>query len=37
MKSDEEMPSVVRNGAQDEGQSGPNPDVVAESLPLLTP
>ncbi|GJZ32043.1 hypothetical protein Tco_0577479 [Tanacetum coccineum] len=34
---DEEMPSVVRSGAQDEGQAGPNPDDVAESLPLPTP
>ncbi|GJR19115.1 retrovirus-related pol polyprotein from transposon TNT 1-94 [Tanacetum coccineum] len=45
-KSDEEMPSVVRSGAQDEGQAGPdpgtldegqagsNPDDVAESQPL---
>ncbi|GJU46974.1 hypothetical protein Tco_1204240 [Tanacetum coccineum] len=43
------MPSVVRSGAQDEGQAGsdpgtrdegqarPNPDDVAESLPLPTP
>ncbi|GJW89854.1 retrovirus-related pol polyprotein from transposon TNT 1-94, partial [Tanacetum coccineum] len=36
-KSDDEMPSVVRSGAQDEGQAGPNPDDVAESLPLPTP
>ncbi|GKF94465.1 hypothetical protein Tco_0284165, partial [Tanacetum coccineum] len=48
-KSDEEMPSVVRSGAQDEGQAGPipgtlnegqarpNPDDVAESQPLPTP
>ncbi|GJT70583.1 hypothetical protein Tco_1029869 [Tanacetum coccineum] len=48
-ESDEEMPSVVRSGAQDEGQAGsdpgtrdegqagPNPDDVAESLPLPTP
>ncbi|GJY36823.1 hypothetical protein Tco_0422201, partial [Tanacetum coccineum] len=36
-KSDEEMPSVIRSGAQDEGQAGPNPDDVAESLPLPTP
>ncbi|GJS33562.1 retrovirus-related pol polyprotein from transposon TNT 1-94 [Tanacetum coccineum] len=48
-ESDEEMPSVVRNGAQDEGQAGsdpgtrdegqagPNPDDVAESLLLPTP
>ncbi|GJX07564.1 hypothetical protein Tco_0195496 [Tanacetum coccineum] len=47
--SDEEMPSVVRSGAQDEGQAGPdpgkldegqagpNPDDVAESQPLPTP
>ncbi|GKF52079.1 hypothetical protein Tco_0148546 [Tanacetum coccineum] len=43
------MPSVVRSGAQDEGQAGPdpgkldegqvgpNPDAVAESQPLPTP
>ncbi|GKB67479.1 hypothetical protein Tco_0928891 [Tanacetum coccineum] len=49
MESDEEMPSVVRSGAQDEGQAGSdpgtldegqagsNPDDVAESLPLPTP
>ncbi|GKF13977.1 hypothetical protein Tco_0055439 [Tanacetum coccineum] len=49
MESDEEMPSVVRSGAQDEGhagpdpgkldegQAGPNPDDVAESQPLPTP
>ncbi|GJV39439.1 hypothetical protein Tco_1417879 [Tanacetum coccineum] len=48
-ESDEEMPSVVRSGAQDEGQAGPdpgkldesqagpNPDGVAESQPLPTP
>ncbi|GJU58986.1 hypothetical protein Tco_1236752 [Tanacetum coccineum] len=48
-ESDEEMPSVVRNRAQDEGQAGsdpgtrdegqdgPNPDDVVESLPLPTP
>ncbi|GJV91826.1 hypothetical protein Tco_1539639 [Tanacetum coccineum] len=48
-ESDEEMPSVVRSGAQDEGQAGsdpgtrdegqagPNPDDVAESLPSPTP
>ncbi|GJV03034.1 hypothetical protein Tco_1336603, partial [Tanacetum coccineum] len=48
-KSDEEMPSVIRSGAQDEGQAGPdpgkldegqagpNPDDVAESQPLPTP
>ncbi|GJU93115.1 hypothetical protein Tco_1317871 [Tanacetum coccineum] len=48
-ESDEEMPSVVRSGAQDEGQAGPdpgkldegqagpNPDDVAESQPLPTP
>ncbi|GKC98996.1 hypothetical protein Tco_1169271, partial [Tanacetum coccineum] len=48
-ESDEEMPSVVRSGAQDEGQAGSdpgildegqagsNPDDVAESLPLPTP
>ncbi|GJV69871.1 hypothetical protein Tco_1485380, partial [Tanacetum coccineum] len=48
-ESDEEMPSVGRSGAQDEGQArsdpgtrdegqaGPNPDDVAESLPLPTP
>ncbi|GJR99686.1 hypothetical protein Tco_0316195 [Tanacetum coccineum] len=48
-ESDEEIPSVVRSGAQDEGQAGsdpgtrdegqagPNPDVVAESQPLPTP
>ncbi|GJV23060.1 hypothetical protein Tco_1375755 [Tanacetum coccineum] len=35
-ESDEEMPSVVRSGAQDEGQAGPNPDDVAESQPLPT-
>ncbi|GKB87349.1 hypothetical protein Tco_0959621 [Tanacetum coccineum] len=47
--SDEEMPSVIRSGAQDEGQAGPdpgkldegqarpNPDDVAESQPLPTP
>ncbi|GJW80414.1 hypothetical protein Tco_0144389 [Tanacetum coccineum] len=29
--------AVVRSGAQDEGQAGPNPDDVAESLPLPTP
>ncbi|GJY18695.1 hypothetical protein Tco_0390186, partial [Tanacetum coccineum] len=45
-ESDDEMPSVVRSGAQDEGQAGPdpgkldegqagpNPDDVAESQPL---
>ncbi|GJR49427.1 hypothetical protein Tco_1399948 [Tanacetum coccineum] len=49
IESDEEMPSVVRSGAQDEGQAGPdpgtldegqagpNPDDVAESQPLPTP
>ncbi|GKA57092.1 hypothetical protein Tco_0756280, partial [Tanacetum coccineum] len=36
-ESDEEMPSVVRSGAQDESQAGPNPDDVAESQPLPTP
>ncbi|GJS46278.1 hypothetical protein Tco_0596399 [Tanacetum coccineum] len=48
-ESDEEIPSVVRSGAQDEGQAGsdpgtrdegqarPNPDDVVESLPLPTP
>ncbi|GKF30203.1 hypothetical protein Tco_0096545, partial [Tanacetum coccineum] len=48
-ESDEEMPSVVRSGAQDEGlarpdpgkldegQDGPNPDDVADSQPLPTP
>ncbi|GJY43206.1 hypothetical protein Tco_0431419 [Tanacetum coccineum] len=48
-ESDEEMPSVVRSVAQDEGQAGPdpgkldegqagpNPDDVAESQPLPTP
>ncbi|GJT38940.1 hypothetical protein Tco_0938805 [Tanacetum coccineum] len=36
-ESDEEMPSVVRSGAQDEGQAGPNPDDVADSQPLPTP
>ncbi|GJV14217.1 hypothetical protein Tco_1359540 [Tanacetum coccineum] len=48
-ESDEEMPSVVRSRAQDEGQAGldpgkldegqagPNPDDVAESQPLPTP
>ncbi|GKF00051.1 hypothetical protein Tco_0023401, partial [Tanacetum coccineum] len=48
-ESDEEMPSVVRSGAQDEGQAGPdpgkldegqagpNPDDVVESQPLPTP
>ncbi|GKA47093.1 hypothetical protein Tco_0739976, partial [Tanacetum coccineum] len=48
-ESGEEMPSVVRSGAQDEGQAGPdpgkldegqagpNPDDVAESQPLPTP
>ncbi|GKB96897.1 hypothetical protein Tco_0983034 [Tanacetum coccineum] len=48
-ESDEEMPSVVRSGAQNEGQAGPdpgtlnegqagpNPDDVAESQPLPTP
>ncbi|GJQ97303.1 hypothetical protein Tco_0008442 [Tanacetum coccineum] len=48
-ESDEEMPSVIRSGAQDEGQAGPdpgtldegqagpNPDDVTESLPLPTP
>ncbi|GJV70995.1 hypothetical protein Tco_1490990 [Tanacetum coccineum] len=36
-ESDEEMPSVVRSGAQDEGQARPNPDDVAESQPLPTP
>ncbi|GKC54326.1 hypothetical protein Tco_1077071 [Tanacetum coccineum] len=47
-ESDEEMPSVVRSGAQDEGQAGPdpgtldeghagpNPDDVVESQPLPT-
>ncbi|GKD13818.1 hypothetical protein Tco_1198225, partial [Tanacetum coccineum] len=47
-ESDEEMPSVVRSGAQDEGQArsdpgtqdegqaGLNPDDVAESLPSPT-
>ncbi|GJU28152.1 E-beta-farnesene synthase [Tanacetum coccineum] len=49
MESDEEMASVVRSVAQDEGQAGPdpgkldegqtrlNPDDVAESQPLPTP
>ncbi|GJV56954.1 hypothetical protein Tco_1457959 [Tanacetum coccineum] len=49
IESDEEMPSVVRSGAQDEvqagsdhgardeGQAGPNLDDVAESLPSPTP
>ncbi|GKE88682.1 hypothetical protein Tco_1566157, partial [Tanacetum coccineum] len=48
-ESDKEMPSVVRSGAQDEGQAGPNPGTldegqagpnpndVAESQPLPTP
>ncbi|GJR49417.1 hypothetical protein Tco_1399938 [Tanacetum coccineum] len=48
-ESDEEMPSVVRSGAQDQGQAGPdpgtldkgqagpNPDDVAESQLLPTP
>ncbi|GJX38229.1 hypothetical protein Tco_0251532 [Tanacetum coccineum] len=36
-ESDEDMPSVVRSGTQDEGQAGPNPDDVAESQPLPTP
>ncbi|GKC21834.1 retrovirus-related pol polyprotein from transposon TNT 1-94, partial [Tanacetum coccineum] len=36
-ESDEEMPLVVRSGAQDEGQAGPDPDDVAESQPLPTP
>ncbi|GJT38409.1 hypothetical protein Tco_0938274 [Tanacetum coccineum] len=48
-ESDEEIPSVVRSGAQDEGQAGPdpgkldegqagpNPNDVAESQPLPTP
>ncbi|GJW43619.1 hypothetical protein Tco_0072418 [Tanacetum coccineum] len=48
-ESDEERPSVVRSGAQDEGQAGAdpgtldegqaglNPDDVAESLPSPTP
>ncbi|GKG54744.1 hypothetical protein Tco_0560399, partial [Tanacetum coccineum] len=48
-ESDDEMPSVVRSGAQDEGHAGsdpgtldegqarPNPNDVAESLPLPTP
>ncbi|GKE96205.1 hypothetical protein Tco_1581060, partial [Tanacetum coccineum] len=48
-ESDEEMPSMVRSGAQDEGQdgpdhgkldqgqAGPNPDDVAESQPLPIP
>ncbi|GJT92136.1 hypothetical protein Tco_1080981 [Tanacetum coccineum] len=48
-ESDEEMPSVVRSGAQNEGQAGPdlgkldedqdgpNPDDVAKSQPLPTP
>ncbi|GJZ17951.1 hypothetical protein Tco_0554074 [Tanacetum coccineum] len=48
-ESDGEMPSVVRSGAQDEGQAGPdpgtldegqagpNPDDVVESQPLPTP
>ncbi|GJY31479.1 hypothetical protein Tco_0414974 [Tanacetum coccineum] len=36
-ESDEEMPSVVRSGAQDEGQARPNPDNVVESQPLPTP
>ncbi|GJS42947.1 hypothetical protein Tco_0567990 [Tanacetum coccineum] len=48
-ESDEEMPSVVRSGAQDEGQAGPdpgtldegqagpNPDDVTEYQPLPTP
>ncbi|GJW94840.1 hypothetical protein Tco_0174512 [Tanacetum coccineum] len=48
-ESDDEMPSVVRSGARDEGQAGPdpgkldegqagpNPDDVAESQPLPTP
>ncbi|GKA95570.1 hypothetical protein Tco_0817608, partial [Tanacetum coccineum] len=49
MESDEEMPSVIRSEAQDEGQAGtdpgkldegqagPNPDDVDESQPLSTP
>ncbi|GJR41466.1 hypothetical protein Tco_1217150 [Tanacetum coccineum] len=48
-ESDEEVPPVVRSGAQDKGQAGPdlgnqdegqarsNPDNVAESQPLPTP
>ncbi|GJR06036.1 retrovirus-related pol polyprotein from transposon TNT 1-94 [Tanacetum coccineum] len=48
-ESDEEMPSVVRSGTQDEGQArpdpgkldegqaGPNPDDFAESQPLPNP
>ncbi|GKF42387.1 hypothetical protein Tco_0125729, partial [Tanacetum coccineum] len=29
-ESDEEMPSVVKSGAQDEGQAGPNPNDVVD-------
>ncbi|GJZ82428.1 hypothetical protein Tco_0647601 [Tanacetum coccineum] len=29
-KSDEEMPSVIRSGAQDEGQAGPDPGTLDE-------
>ncbi|GJR28832.1 hypothetical protein Tco_1105064 [Tanacetum coccineum] len=38
-ESDEEMPSVVRSGAQDEGQAGPDPgklDEGADQIPSTT-
>ncbi|GKB64771.1 hypothetical protein Tco_0920957, partial [Tanacetum coccineum] len=39
-ESDEEMPSVVRSGAQDEGQAGPDPgklDEGADQIPVIQP
>nr|GFB38719.1 hypothetical protein [Tanacetum cinerariifolium] len=37
MKSDEEVPLVVKIGAQDEGQAGPNPGVQIEGQAGLNP
>ncbi|GKE81905.1 hypothetical protein Tco_1551905, partial [Tanacetum coccineum] len=36
-KSDEEVPLVVKSGAQDEGQAGPNPGNDTVSQPQSTP
>ncbi|GKG20902.1 hypothetical protein Tco_0380703, partial [Tanacetum coccineum] len=36
-KSDEEVPPVVKSGAPDEGQSGPNPSNDTMSQPQSTP
>ncbi|GJT92129.1 retrovirus-related pol polyprotein from transposon TNT 1-94 [Tanacetum coccineum] len=36
-KSDEDVPSVVTSGAQDEGQAGPNPGIQDEGQARLNP